>query len=103
MLTETLQAHIEMVIESGKWEAWMLMQIFSSVLSRLRPFAWDGGRYLGSDSVTAFISQAAFTPQWVVPSQVFASICSHFFLVSTTLHQTSLVLMNETRAGKMTW
>ena len=80
----------------------LLSVVQAEALCLKKALSWDGGRYLGSDSVTAFISQAAFTPQSVVPSQVFASICSHFFLVSTTLHQTSLVLMNEARAGKMT-
>ena len=79
-----------------------LLSVVQAEALCLKALSWDGGRYLGSDSVTAFISQAAFTPQRVVPSQVFASICSRFFLVSTTLHQTSLVLTNEARAGKMT-
>ena len=63
-----------------------------------RALSWDGGRYLGYDSITAFISQAAFTPQRVVPSQVFACICSHFFLVSTTQHQTSFSSVQFSRS-----
>ena len=70
-----------------------LLSVVQAEVLCLRALSWDGRRFLGYDSITAFISQAAFTPQRVVPSQVFACICSHFFLVSTTQHQTSFSLV----------
>ena len=88
----------------------MLAQIVFSFFSALpglgRPslgsLSWDVRRYLVSNSITAFISQAAFMPQKNVPSQVSASIFSHRFLVNTTRHQTSLVLVHEAGGGEVT-
>ena len=49
-----------MVIGTGKWEAWMLMQIFSSVLSRLRCFASELFPGMAGGTCALTLSQPLF-------------------------------------------
>lgn len=50
-----------------------LLSVVQAEVLCLRALSWDGGRHLCSDSITAFISQAAFMPEGCA----LTSVCQH--------------------------